>query len=175
MNQTQLGAPVRVRRAGPADAEELTALLAGLSATSSFHRFLAGLGMPNPTLVRGLLRDEPDRGALLAVQREPAGESALGHACWSVTAAGAADIGVVVADAAQGRGIGTALFLEAVDAARRAGAEAIHLDVHPENRRLVAALRRRFGRSAFAWEQGLVGVELPVTALPLPADLVAAA
>ncbi len=148
MNQTQLGAPVRVRRAGPADADVLTALLAGLSATSSFHRFLAGLGMPNPALVRGLLRDEPDRGALLAVQREPAGESALGHACWSVTPAGAADIGVVVADAAQGRGIGTALFLARRRRRPRAGADAVHLDVHPENRRLVAALRRRFGRSA---------------------------
>jgi GNAT superfamily N-acetyltransferase len=175
MNHTQLEVAARIRPAGAADAAALTALLAGLSATSSFHRFLAGLGMPNPALVRGLLRDEPDRGALLAVRREPDGEGVLGHACWSVTPAGSADVGVVVADTVQGRGIGTALFLHAVDAARAVGADAVHLDVHPENRRLVAALRRRFDRSAFGWEHGLVGVDVPVTPLPLRAALVAAA
>jgi GNAT superfamily N-acetyltransferase len=74
------------------------------------------------------------------------------------------DVGVLVADAAQGHGIGTALFGLAVDAARAAGAAAVHLDVHPENRRLVAALRRRFGGAAFAWEQGLLSVDVPIAA-----------
>jgi GNAT superfamily N-acetyltransferase len=169
VNATQHCAPLLLRPAGPDDGALLTDLLAGLLPASSFHRFLAGLGVPKPALVRGLLRVEPERGALLAVARGSAGESALGHACWSVTANHVVDVGVLVADAAQGRGIGTALFRLAVDAARAVGADAVHLDVHPDNRRLVAALRRRFGPAAFVWEHGLLSVDVPVEAVSLRA------
>jgi GNAT superfamily N-acetyltransferase len=171
MSETQPGLPVLLRPAGPDDGALLAELLAGLSPASSFHRFMAGVGPSNPALVRGLLRVEPSRGALLAV----AGRTALGHACWSVTTEGTVDVGVLVADRAQGRGIGTALFLASVDAARVAGAQAVHLDIHPDNRRLVAALRRRLGKEAFAFRNGLISVDMPVTALPLrPAAPVAA-
>lgn len=174
MNETQPLPPVVLRPAGPDDAGLLTDLLTGLSPTSSFHRFMAGLGEPKPALVRGLLRAEPRRGALLAVTRGAAGESALGHASWSVTPDRVVDVGVLVADCAQGRGIGTALFGVAVDAARAVGADAVHLDVHPDNRRLVAGLRRRFGGAAFGWQQGLLLVDVPIAAAMPRTDLVAA-
>jgi|tagenome__1003787_1003787.scaffolds.fasta_scaffold20434213_2 GNAT superfamily N-acetyltransferase len=164
MNETQPFGCVLLRTAGPDDARLLAQLLAGLSPGSAFHRFLAGLGVPDPALVRGLLRSEIRRGALLALGRDPAEEIALGHACWSVSPDGVADVGVLVADAAQGRGIGTALFRRGVDAARGAGAATVHLDVHPDNRRLVTALRRRFGGAAFTWEHGLLSVDVPVRA-----------
>src|SRR3954467_4777430 len=163
MFATQPSTPVLLRAAGPDDTGLLAGLLAHLAPASSFHRVLAGVVAPNPALVRGLLRVEPGRGALLAV----AGGTAQGHACWSVTPDGVVDVGVLVADAAQGRGIGTSLFLAAVDAARVAGADALHLDVHPDNRRLVAALRRRFGRGAFVWQHGLLSVDAPLASLPL--------
>jgi GNAT superfamily N-acetyltransferase len=167
-------ASILLRPAGPEDARLLTELLEGLSPASSFHRFLAGLGVPKPPLVRELLRAEPRRGALLAVTRGAEGERALGHACWSVTPDGAVDVGVLVADAVQGHGVGTALFGLAVDAARAVGADAVHLDVHPDNRRLVTALRRRFGGAAFAWEQGLLSVDVPI-GLALQSGVAAAA
>jgi GNAT superfamily N-acetyltransferase len=175
MSDTQLLPPVLMRPAGPDDAGLLAELLAGLSPASSFHRFQAGLGAPKPALVRGLLRTEPRRGALLAVARGGAGEHALGHACWSVTSDRVVDVGVLVADAVQGRGIGTSLFLGAVDAAKAAGAETVHLDVHPENRRLVATLRRRFGGGAFVWEHGLLTLDVPVAAPALTSSVVMAA
>lgn len=158
---------VLLRPAGPDDAPLLADLLAGLSPTSSFHRFLAGLGLPNPALVRGLLRVEGRRGALLALARERAAETPVGHACWSVSPEGVVDVGVLVADAAQRRGVGTALFLLAVDTARAVGADVVHLDVHPENRRLVAALRRRLDGANFTWAHGLLSIEVPVAALSL--------
>ena len=170
MSDTQPLPPVLLRAAGPGDAGLLADLLAALSPESSFHRFMAGVGAPNPALVRGLLRSEPGRGALLAL----VGGVPVGHACWSVSPRRQVDVGVLVTDAFQGRGIGTALFSAAVDAARAEGADAVHLDVHPDNRRLVAALRRRFGGNAFVWEHGLLSVDVPVTALPL-APVVAAA
>lgn len=175
VNATQHTLPIVVRPAGAEDGVLLAELLGALSPVSSFHRFMAGLGTPGPAFVRGLLRAEDARGALLAVVGDGAGEAAIGHACWSVTPEGVADVGVLVADEAQGRGIGTALFLVAVEAARDAGADVLHLDVHPENRRLVAALRRRLDGAQVVWENGLLAVDVPVSTLPLRSAAVAAA
>ena len=155
-----------LRPARPGDEPLLAALLAGLSPASAFHRFMAGLGGPKPALVRALLREGPTRGAWLALERTADGaERAVGHACWSVDARGVGDIGVVVVDDAQGRGTGGALFEAAAQSAAAAGAGAVHLDVHPDNRRVATILRRRFGGRALAWDQGLLTVDLPMPAV----------
>src|SRR3954447_21193289 len=143
MFETQPSGPVVVRPARPGDVDRPAELLAELSPASSFHRFLTGVRPPGPALVRELLRDDREHGALLAVGAGSARGTALGHACWSLTPAGPIDVGVVVADGMQGQGLGAALFLASVDAARAAGGSSVHLDVHPENRRPVAALPPR--------------------------------
>jgi GNAT superfamily N-acetyltransferase len=168
-----------LRHATPADAQLLAGLLAGLSPASAFHRFMAGLGGAKPALVRALLAGHERRGAWLAVERDASGtERAIGHACWSVDDAGVADLGVVVADAAQGRGIGRALFEAAGMSAAGAGATGVHLDVHPDNRRVVRILRTRLGPRALTWDAGLLTVDTPladaVRALATPAQPVAA-
>ncbi len=159
MTRTQLV----LRPAGAGDEHLLSALLAGLSPASAFHRFMAGLGAPKPALVRALLRADARHGAWLAVEPDPAGgERAVGHACWSVDDAGVADLGVVVADAAQGRGVGRALFEAAGLSAAGAGATAVHLDVHPDNRRVAKILRARLGAPALIWDEGLLTVDTPL-------------
>ena len=159
MTRTQLV----LRPAAPEDEQLLTDLLAGLSPASAFHRFMAGLGSPKPSLVRGLLRIGADRGAWLAIERDDAGvERAVGHAIWSIVDGNVADLGVVVADEVQGRGIGSALFEAAARSAADAGAVAIHLDVHPDNRRVARMLRARLGTGALAWDQGLLTLDAPL-------------
>ena len=90
-----------LRAAGPADFAHLDALLRGLSADSAYLRFQTGIGSPSPKLVRALL---PDRGALLGFVD---GEVAA-HGLW-VRAGTAAEVALVVADAHQRRGFGTAV------------------------------------------------------------------
>ena len=91
---------------------------------------------------------------------------------------GVADLGVVVADASQGRGVGRALFAAAGMSAANAGATAVHLDVHPDNRRVARILRERLGARAITWDQGLLTVDAPITdavrALVARPELVAA-
>ncbi len=89
-------------------------------------------------------------------------ERALGHACWSVDSRGVADLGVVVADEAQGQGLGRTLFEAAARTAAAAGATAVHLDVHPDNRRVARILRARLGAGALAWDQGLLTLDAPL-------------
>jgi GNAT superfamily N-acetyltransferase len=152
-----------LRPADVGDEHLLAALLAGLSPASGFHRFMAGLGPPKPALVRGLLATRERRGAWLALERDDEGtERAVGHACWSVDDAGVADLGVLVADAAQGRGIGGALFEAAGRSAADAGATAVHLDVHPDNRRVARILRARLGGRALTWDEGLLTLDVPL-------------
>jgi GNAT superfamily N-acetyltransferase len=152
-----------LRPATAADEQLLAGLLAGLSPASAFHRFMAGLGGAKPALVRALLAAHERRGAWLAVERDAAGtERAVGHASWSVDEAGVADLGVVVADEAQGRGVGRALFEAAGLSAAGAGATAVHLDVHPDNRRVARILRARLGARALTWDQGLLTVDTPL-------------
>lgn len=159
MTRTQLV----LRPAAQEDEQLLTDLLAGLSPASAFHRFMAGLGRPKPSLVRALLRTGERRGAWLAVERDDAGnERAVGHAIWSVVDGDVADLGVVVADAAQGRGVGRALFEAAARSAADAGATAVHLDVHPDNRRVADIVRARLGARALAWDEGLLTLDAPL-------------
>jgi ribosomal protein S18 acetylase RimI-like enzyme len=159
VTRTQLA----LRPATAEDEQLLTDLLAGLSPASAFHRFMAGLGRPKPSLVRGLLQTDERRGAWLAVERDAGGaERALGHAIWSIVDGDVADLGVVVADDAQGRGIGSALFEAAARSAADAGAVAVHLDVHPDNRRVARILRARLGAGALAWDQGLLTLDAPL-------------
>ena len=152
-----------LRDAGPPDAAALTDLLRLLSPASAFMRFLVGFGEPKPALVRGLLATGPRRGALLAVLP---GGTAVGHACWSVSAGpdggGVVDVGVLVLDGWQRRGVGRALVEAAVARAADAGGTVLHLDVHPENRALIAALRRRLPTATRRYADGLVTFDVPL-------------
>jgi GNAT superfamily N-acetyltransferase len=152
-----------IRPAGPDDAGLLADLLNRLSPATAFYRFMGGLGGASPALVRALLRTGPRRGVLLAVEPSDGGrERVVGHACWSVDDADSADLGVLVADDAQGRGIGGALFAAAAATAAGVGARSVHLDVHPDNRRVVAILRGRLGPGVLTWDQGLLTVDAPL-------------
>jgi GNAT superfamily N-acetyltransferase len=175
MKQTQEARPVplvpsvrrsavRLRTAGPDDAAALTAMLASLSTQSSYHRFLSG-GTPTPALVRALLAQNPARGAVLAVRPNGDHEEVVGHSCWSVDARGVADVGVVVADAWQRQGLGRRLMAAAVGRAGRAGASALHLDVHPVNRTVVRRLREGIPRAATVLADGLVQFDVPLAEL----------
>lgn len=152
-----------LRVGGPADAAPLADLLRALSPASGFHRFLSGVGEPRPGLLRALLATDDTRGAWLA----DAGGLVVGHAGWSVDR-GTADVGIVVADAWQGFGLGRRLFTAAVLSAAAAGGTRLHLDVHPDNRRVVAMLRARTPHGALHYTDGLVQADLPVAAVLAP-------
>jgi GNAT superfamily N-acetyltransferase len=99
---------------------------------------------------------------LLAIDRATDLDRALGHACWSVAADGAADVGVLVLDEVQRRGIGGLLLRAATAAAARAGAGALTLDVHPANRQVVTALRRSLAGVRPELRDGLLTWRVPI-------------
>lgn len=98
---------LRIRRAEPSDRRDVADLLRGLSLESVYRRSQSGLGPgPSDALLDDLLPDGPQGAAVLAHR----GRRLVGHGVWHrADAATAAEIGVVVADAHQREGIGTAL------------------------------------------------------------------
>jgi GNAT superfamily N-acetyltransferase len=157
--ELRVPADVRLRRTCADDTAGLTAMLAGLSPASSFFRFLTGMRRPSDRLVARLLHRDSTHGAWLAV----VGEAPVGHVMWAL-ADDAVELGAVVTDAWQRRGIGRWLLQAALAEAAVAGAVAVKLDVHLENRPVVAMLRRAMPDALVTRDAELLTFRAPMTA-----------
>ena len=148
----------QVRPARPDDARALHDLVAGLSPESGRRRFFVGVGAPSARMVAALLRRDTTHGAWVCVD----GDQVVGHAMWGVDE-GAAELGVVVADSWQRRGIGRSLTAAAAAEARSRGLADVRLHVHAENRGL--ARRLSSGATASVLADGIVTVTRPLVDL----------
>ena len=151
----------QVRPARPTDAVALRDLVAGLSVESGFRRFFVGVGAPSSRMVAAMLRRDATHGAWVCAD----GDRVVGHAVWGVDD-GAAELGVVVADAWQRRGIGRSLTAAAAAEAHARGLSAVRMHVHAGNRSL--ARRLSAGATGAVLADGVVTVTRPL------ADLLAA-
>jgi GNAT superfamily N-acetyltransferase len=131
---------VGIRPAVPGDRACVAALLRGLSPDAAYRRFQTALG-PDPTsaMLDALLPAGPNGGALLA----HAGPWVIGHGVWQRSGAtSVAEIGVVVADSQQRRGIGSALAGALLDDLARRGMTEVEVFASATNEavsRMVAA------------------------------------
>lgn len=138
MNGTQAsGAPghitAAIRRACPADLPALGEFFAGLSVQTRFLRFFAPV-QPGRGMLAQLCGGAGGSDVVVAVR----GSAIIGHAM-AVDRAGspgglAADIGVVVADAWQHQGVGSALMRALITGATARGVTAMTMDLLPGNR-----------------------------------------
>ena len=148
----------QVRPADPTDAPALHDLVAGLSLESAHRRFFVGVGPPSPRMVTALLRRDGTHGAWVCAD----GDRVVGHAMWGVDE-GAAELGVVVADAWQRRGIGRSLTAAAAAEAHSRGLVDVRLHVSAENRGL--ARRLSDGATTSVLADGTVTVTRPLADL----------
>jgi GNAT superfamily N-acetyltransferase len=129
-----------IRVATSADHELLGEFLMRLSPDSTYSRFLTGvIGTPSARLVRALLPERPAGGALLGF----VDGVLVGHGLWvRVGNASAAEIAIVVADAYQRRGIGTALASAVTDDLVANGVADIEVFSGSENRAVARMVAR---------------------------------
>jgi GNAT superfamily N-acetyltransferase len=139
--QAWAGAPVTaaIRSACAADAAALSDFFAGLSPQTRYLRFFTPV-TPGPGLLRRMSGGDGHADAVVAVR----GGVIIGHAMAAdqVGPRGArtADIGVVVTDAWQGLGVGSALVRALITGARARGVTSLTMDVLPGNRRMLAMI-----------------------------------
>jgi GNAT superfamily N-acetyltransferase len=138
-------AAVAIRQTGPEDLPALGDFFAGLSAHSRYLRFF-GPVTPGAALLRTLSGATDNVDALVAVR----GGVILGHAMAvdrvepqnlkGSRGARVTDIGVVVDDAWQGRGVGSALMRALVTGAQARGVTSLEMDVLDGNRQVLAMI-----------------------------------
>src|SRR5579863_1738470 len=141
--QVKAGVPAALRPASAADTGALAGFFAGLSMQSRYLRFFAPL-TPGPGMLAALSGADGRADVVVAVRDG----MIIGHAM-AVDQAGpggvrTADVGVVVADAWQGLGVGSALIRALTARARTRGVTALTMDVLPGNHRMLALIARHW-------------------------------
>jgi GNAT superfamily N-acetyltransferase len=176
VDRTQLGqanghVTAAIRPVGPEDLTALSDFFAELSVESRYLRFFAPV-TPACGLFHLLSGGPANVDAIVAV----AGGVTVGHAmaadgpedpCGGLTT----DVGVVVADAWQRRGVGAALMRALIIRAQARGVTSLAMDVLPSNRRVLAMIIGHWpdtvvGRSPDSLE---IRIPLPRNQPPRPA------
>lgn len=167
MLRTQPGpdCPVRFLAGGPADAERIREFINGLSPRSQYLRFFASVAPPSSGLLRAL-SGSGGADIVLALHRD----QVIGH-CMAADRDGqpdrTSDIGLVVADDWQQRGVGAALLRIAVGRAAARGTRMVAMDVMPGNQRILGVLGRRWPGAS----RELTADSILIRARLTPADL----
>ncbi|MEU5879378.1 GNAT family N-acetyltransferase [Spirillospora sp. NPDC047279] len=133
------GAVVDVRPTVPADRDEICELHLRCSATTRYHRYHSGLRQPTASMLHHMT--DRGKGVYLAVH-EPEGPL-VGLCGLAFTEEPCTvELGLLVADDWQGRGIGRAVCVLLLRSARSAGFERVTAHLVAENRRAVAFVSR---------------------------------
>jgi acetyltransferase len=154
---------VLLRDARPDDCAAVREFLSGLSLDSAYRRFFTGIGSsPSAALVRRLVEADPDRRTVvLAI----AGAEVVGVADTTLVDDGrAVELGVVLADRWQRRGLGWQLCAAALVPALIRGVPVLRAHTLPDNARVAKILRRRWPDGAPRFADGTLVWELPLRA-----------
>ncbi len=150
---------VTIRPVLPVDLAALSDFFAGLSVQSRYLRFFAPV-TPGPALLRHLSGGGGTLDAVIAV----ADGVVIGHAMAADRAASRGDrmtdFGVVVADAWQGGGIGSALVRALVTRAQARGVTAVAMDVLPGNHQVLAMIARHWPAARTSHAPDYVSIEV---------------
>jgi GNAT superfamily N-acetyltransferase len=121
------GTEILIRPLSPRDHDEERRFIEGLSAEARRQRFLAQMSHPSEQLVDQLTDvDFVHRVAFAAVVADGGRERIVGVARYGVDADGSCECAVTVADAWQGKGLGTALMRRLIAVARKRGMRSMY-------------------------------------------------
>jgi GNAT superfamily N-acetyltransferase len=153
----------QIRAVSDGDVAAITSFISELSLRSRYLRFFTGAG-PSSAVIR-LLAGGSGADVLVAT----CDGAVVGHAI-AVQDPGPpvlADVGVVVADAWQGRGVGSALLRALVARARAHGATGITMSVLPENRPVLAMISDHWPAASLHAERDSLTFRVPMAPDPV--------
>jgi ribosomal protein S18 acetylase RimI-like enzyme len=132
-------AAVAIRQARPEDLPALSDFFAGLSPHTRYLRFF-GPVRPGAALLRTLAGFADNIDALVAVRRGVIVGHAMAVDRMEPRGIRVTDIGLVVHDAWQSRGVGSALMRALVSGAQARGVSTLEMDVLDSNRQVLAMI-----------------------------------
>ena len=150
---------IRIQQARHTDHGALRDFLTGLSVQTRYLRFFAGAMPTSPAMLQILAGGRPGVDALVATRNG----AIIGHAM-AVDTTGPcgdpmAEIGVVVADAWQGQGVGSGLIRTLAARAGARGATGLVMEVMAENRRVLNMIAHRWPGARHAQSAAYVTVQ----------------
>lgn len=162
MNRTQHGC--EIRQAGAVDRDAISDFFSGLSPRSRYLRFFTNAPSLSARMLRVLAGGSDNIDVVVATEQGVI----IGHAM-AVDALGpggvrSADVGVVVADDRQSRGVGSQLLLALIHRARERGVTTLVMDVLAENRRVLAMVARQWPQARHEHSSASVSVSVTVHA-----------
>ena len=153
------GSTVTVRPVRATDEAALASFFAGLSLESRVLRFFAAVANADP-LARAMVDVDYDkRYGIVALAG--ADSHIVGHAMYVAEGPRRAELALAIADAYQGRGLGTILLGQLAEAASAAGFDVLEAIVKPENHRMLSMLRESGFPLTLRSEPGEVHADLP--------------
>lgn len=138
------GVEVRIRTMQPSDREIEQEFVRGLSGQTRYFRFHSAVReLSSAMLERFTNVNYPDEMALIATVKEAGREREIGVARYvRLPDSKSAEMAIVVADAWQGKGVGTRLLVDLRLCAVAAGIEQLKASVLSENRRMYEFVKR---------------------------------
>jgi acetyl coenzyme A synthetase (ADP forming)-like protein len=153
------GSTVHVREATKEDRELLRDFLLSLSPETISNRFF-GVGVDREAALSALIPKENDY-ALIAMREG----KVIAHASYHIVSDKRAEAAVVVADAYQGKGLGTILLGQLVQTAEKRGILVFDAFVQPENYRMISVLRRLGYQVSLKAEPGAIRASFTVSSI----------
>jgi acetate---CoA ligase (ADP-forming) len=158
------GSTLTVRPIRADDERALSRFYANLSLESRVFRFFAAVANADASVRRMVDVDYSSRYGIVALGGP---ESAIvGHAMYVAIDTSKAELALAVADAYQGRGLGTILLGQLAEAASDAGIQVLEAVVRPENHRMLEVLRESGFPVLSHSEPGEIHAELPTKLTP---------
>jgi ribosomal protein S18 acetylase RimI-like enzyme len=131
-----------VREAGPQDADLIGEFVAGLSLRAQYFRFFTAVAQPSPGLLRVL--SDSSRADLLVIIDDRGAVVGHGMAVDAGDGVVSADVGLAIADAWQGQGLGTMLLDLLKTRAAGRGVTTLEFDVLSDNARMLRIIDRHW-------------------------------
>jgi len=152
---------IRIRPAAAGDRAAIRSfVVAGLSSRSRFLRFFTAAASPNSAVLGGMCGGGQTTDALIATH----GPTVIGHAMAADSpgpdGGRVCDVGLVVADRWQRRGVGAALFFSLQARAAARGVSVLSMDVLPENRPVLAVISRTWADAAWEFTPDAVTIKV---------------
>jgi acetyltransferase len=137
------GTSVTLRPLRPEDRDIELAFVSGLSPETRSNRLLGGARQITREYIESLVNVDYSRDMALAATAMLDGETLIGVARYVLSEdRTSAEFAIVVADAWQGRGIGSRLLAKLIDVARARGLRRLYGDVLRTNRPMLEFVRR---------------------------------
>lgn len=158
------GSTLTVRPIRQDDSAELARFYSSLSLESRVFRFFAAVANADSS-VKGMVQIDytTSYGIVAIAGAQP---QIVGHAMYVQIEARKAELALAVADAYQGRGLGTILLGQLAEAAAAAGLDMLEAVVRPENHRMLQMLRESGFPVHARSEPGEVHADLPTALTP---------